>query len=202
MEKKKKLVMIGAGGHAKVCYDIAELIGDWEEIIVLDDNPDNEYFNISGSIDDVNNFAKDSEFFIGIGNNEIRESITNKLLNQEYQLVSLIHPQAIVAKDVKIGIGTVIMAGAVINSASVIGIGSIINTSASIDHDNIIGDFVHVSPGVHLAGSVTIGNKSWIGMGTNIINNINIGTGITIGAGSLVLKNLESNNVYYGVLKK
>lgn len=36
---KEQLVIIGAGGHAKVCYDIAKLMNQWNKIILLDDNP-------------------------------------------------------------------------------------------------------------------------------------------------------------------
>src|SRR5690625_2238312 len=198
IKRNKRLVMIGAGGHAKVCYDIAQKLNKWNEIIILDDNPENDYFKISGSISELENYIDDSDFFVAIGDNKTRKEMTSKLINKNGTITTLIHPQAIIASNVEIGEGTVVMAGVVINSATKIGDGCIINTSSSIDHDNMIGNFVHISSGVHLAGSVTIKKGTWIGIGSHIINNISIGSNSIIGAGSLVLKTLEGNKMYFG----
>jgi len=203
MEKSyKKLVLIGAGGHAKVCYDIAQKMEKWSEIIVLDDNSDNDYFDIAGSLNDTKKYVDDSDFFVAIGDNETRMSMTKKLNELDASIVKLIHPQATIASNVTIEEGTVIMAGVVMNSATEIGKGCIINTSSSIDHDNIIGDFVHISPGVHLGGTVIVGEKTWIGIGANIINNLTIGRDITIGAGSLVIDSISKSGTYIGVPAK
>lgn len=199
IKSNKRLVMIGAGGHAKVCYDIAQKMNKWNEIIILDDNLENDYFEITGSISKFEDYLGTSDFFVAIGDNETREEMTSKLINKDAIMATLIHPQAIIASNVEIGVGTVVMAGVVINSATKIGEGCIINTSSSIDHDNIIGDFVHISPGVHLAGSVSLGNKTWIGIGTTIINNCTIASNIIIGAGSTVIKNIEKEGTYIGV---
>src|SRR5699024_9929805 len=193
----KTLVMIGAGGHAKVCYDIAQKMNKWEKIIILDDNPENDYFEIKGQLNDIHQYSS-ADFFVGIGDNKTREKITKDLLKLNLELITLIHPKAVIASNVKIDKGTVIMAGVVINSATEIGKGCIINTSSSVDHDNKIGDYVHLSPGVHLAGTVEIGQRTWIGIGTTVINNIKINQDIIIGAGSLVLRNVNNKGNYYG----
>jgi len=194
----KKLVLIGAGGHAKVCFNIAQKMNQWDEIIVLDDNPNNNYFEISGSLKEVSKYTKDSDFFVAIGDNENRMSITRKLNELNASIIKLIHPKATIASNVTIEEGSVIMAGVVINSATNIEKGCIINTASSVDHDNKIGKFVHVSPGTHLAGSVTIGNNTWIGIGSNIINDIQIGSNIIIGAGSIVINDIEKTGTYIG----
>lgn len=195
----KNLVMIGAGGHAKVCYDIAKLMNKWNEIIVLDDNPINEYFEIAGPIEDAGNYIEDYDFFVALGDNSIRECITKDLLSLKANITSLIHPKAIIASDVKIGKGSTIMAGVVINSTTEIGNGCIINTSSSIDHDNNIEEFVHVSPGAILSGTVTIGMNTWVGTGTVVSNNISVGAYITIGAGSVIVNDIKKIGTYYGI---
>lgn len=202
IKRNKRLVMIGAGGHAKVCYDIAQLMNKWDKIVILDGNPINDYFEISGSISEFGNYIDDSDFFVAIGDNEIREELTNELLDNQATIVTLIHPQAIVAENVKIEKGSVIMAGVVINSATEIGKGCIINTSSSVDHDNAIGDFVHISPGAHLAGAVTIGKMCWIGSGVTIINNVYINCKNVIGAGAVVIKKIKEQGVYVGIPAK
>lgn len=199
IKSNRRLVMIGAGGHAKVCYDIAQKMNKWDEIIILDDNLENDYFEITGSISKFEDYLGTSDFFVAIGDNETREEITSELINKNGTIATLIHLQATIASSVEIGVGTVVMAGVVINSATKIGDGCIINTSSSIDHDNIIGDFVHISPGVHSAGSVTIGTGTWIGIGSNLSNNKEIGSNIIVGAGSTVIKNIQKEGTYIGV---
>lgn len=198
IKPNKKLIMIGAGGHAKVCYDIAQKMNKWHEIIILDDNLENDYFEILGPISEFEDYIDTSDFFVAIGDNETREEITSELINKDATMSILVHPQAIIASNVEIGVGTVVMAGVVINSATKIGEGCIINTSSSIDHDNIIENFVHISPGVHSAGSVKIGKRTWIGIGSNLSNNKEIGSNIIVGAGSTVVSTLSSIGTYVG----
>ena len=102
-------------------------------------------------------------------------------------------------QDIEIGIGSVVMAGVVINSSSRIGKGCIINTSSSLDHDNIIENYVHISPGVKMAGTVKVGKGSCIGIGSVISNNISICGGCKVGAGAVVVKNITEPGTYIGV---
>ena len=116
------------------------------------------------------------------------------------KLYTAIHPSAIIAEDVKIGTGSVIMAGVVINPGTVIGKNCIINTCSSLDHDNLLEDYVHISPGAHLAGTVTIKEGTWICTGAIVKNNITIGKNNIIGAGGVVIKDIiEENGTYIGV---
>jgi len=193
-----KLVIIGAGGHAKVCYDIAQLMGKWDEIVILDDALTNDYFHVSGPITDIDKYSVIADFFVAIGDNSLRGSIIKKLEYLNVSIITLIHPQSVIASDVSIGEGSVIMPGVVINNSTKIGKSCIINTSASIDHDNYLDDFVHVSPGVHLAGSIKILKSTWIGIGTIIKNGVTITSDAIIGAGSLVIENINKSGIHFG----
>ena len=135
-----------------------------------------------------------NDVFVAIGNADIRER-----LSRDRNLVSLIHPKAVIADGVEIGEGTVVMAGVVINAGAKVGSGCIINTASSIDHDCSIGDFCHISVGAHLCGIVVVGNKTWIGAGATVSNNVNICGGCTIGAGAVVINDIEINGTYVGV---
>lgn len=110
----------------------------------------------------------------------------------------LVHPSAIIGKDVTLDRGTVVMASVVINCSTVIGKGCIINTVAIIEHDNLIENFVHISPGCHLAGNVRIGESTWIRIGSTVINNINVIDQSIIGAGSVVIKDIIEPGIYIG----
>lgn len=199
---KEKLLIIGASGHGKVVADIAMKMNRWHSIAFLDDD---ESIKTSMGIEVVDKasetikYLKDFDIFVGIGSNEIREKILKKLELFGASIPTLIHPNAVIGEQVRVGIGTVIMAGVVINSCTEIGKGCIINTSATIDHDNLIEDYVHISPGVHFAGTVKVGKGSWLGIGSSVSNNINITAGCIVGAGAVVVRDITEAGVYIGV---
>lgn len=192
-----KLTIIGASGHGKVVAEIASLCG-YDDIEFLDDN---ESLSSCGSWSVVGKTDKaievNNDIFVAIGNDAIRKRIIVKLGNKKFPV--LIHPSAIVSGDVKLGYGTFVMAGAVINPGVTVGKGCIINTSSSVDHDCVIGDYVHVSVGVHLSGTVTVGDGTWIGAGATVSNNVNICGGCMIGAGAVVVKDIDEVGTYVGV---
>ena len=196
-----RLIIIGAGGHGKVCAEIAMNMNSWDEICFLDDSYPNKKkclnFNIVGTIKEILSF-KESDFFVAIGNNEVRGELINYLLNEEISVATLIHPAAYISKYSSIGVGTSIHQFAVINTDTKIGVGCIINTSSVIEHENLINNFVHISPNVSLGGQVQVGSLSWIGIGTTIINNIDVGSGVIIGANSTVIKNILKKGKYVG----
>lgn len=196
-----KLVIIGASGHGKVIADIAEKNG-YTDIVFLDDNP--HHAKLCGRYDVVGSSSqaeiyKNADFIVGIGNGKIRCKIQKELVEKDLNIVSLFHPSAVIAQDVKIDVGTVVMAGAVVNTCAEIGKGCIINTCASVDHDCCIGDFVHVSVGSHVAGTVTIKDNTWIGAGAIVSNNIEIVSDCMVGAGAVVVNDIKESGTYIGV---
>lgn len=205
----KKIVIIGAGGHAKVIADIIlkrrQLLNENIEIVgFLDDNfenlKDKEIFGykVLGNLNFLNDLkSKDYLYIIAIGNNQIRKKIVDKNIDINYY--TAIHPTAVIANDVEIGKGTVIMANVVINSYSSIGIHCIINTASIVEHDNIIGDYVHISPNVTLCGEVKVEICSWVGAGSNIKQGVSIGENSIVGLGSVVLENVNKNSIVVGV---
>lgn len=199
----KNVIIIGAGGHAKVIADIVLLNGD-KLVGFLDDDEEKQgkdiykKYRIIGKLSNIENH-KDNLFVIAIGDNHTRAKIADSL-NVNYY--TAIHPNAIIADTVKIGEGTVVMAGAIINPDTAIGKHCIINTQCSIDHDNRIGDYVHVSPGAHLAGTVSVGDYSWICTGATIINNTSIKNDIIIGAGATVISDAVESGTYVGTPAK
>lgn len=197
----KNVVIIGAGGHAKVIADIITKSND-NVIGFLDDNLDIQsktiYLNktVLGTTKDIDKY-KEYYFIIGIGNNNIRENIAN---SYDLKWYTAIHPNAITANEVSIEEGSVVMAGSIINTGTKIGKHCIINTKSSLDHDNIIENYVHISPGATLAGTVHIKEKTWVCAGATIINNIKIAKNNIIGAGSVIIKDInEENGTYVGV---
>ncbi|WXR63025.1 acetyltransferase [Peptostreptococcaceae bacterium AGR-M142] len=199
---KDKLIIIGASGHGKVVADIAIKINKWQNIAFLDDDESIKTsmgLEVIGKTADAFKYKDDADFFVAIGSNTTREKIQEKFMHEGLNIVSLLHPSAVIGTDVELGIGTVVMAGVVINSSTRIGDGCIINTSSSLDHDNVIEGYVHISPGVSSAGTVKVGRLSWIGIGSVISNNVNICSGCKVGAGAVVVKDIIKSGTYVGV---
>lgn len=186
----KNVIIIGAGGHARVIADIVRAAGD----------------NLLGHLDDhapslgpVSDFVKypDAHFIIGIGSAAVRRRMAEAMTGVKWY--TAIHPTAVIGSNVTIGQGTAVMAGALIGPGASIGFHAIVNTGAIVEHDNQIGDFAHISVGVKLAGTVTIGDSSWIGIGAVVSNNLSICGECMVGAGAVVVKNITEPGTYVGV---
>lgn len=195
-----RLIIIGASGHGKVVADIARLNG-YEDIVFLDNNPElSECAEYPVLGPDTMTNELDGEIFIAVGNPDIRKKLMERDQGRTFPM--LIHPSSIIAADVMIGEGSVVMAGAVINPGAIIGKGCIVNTSSSIDHDCVISDYCHVSVGVHLAGTVNVGECCWIGAGVTVSNNINICSNVVIGVGAVIVKDIQTEGTYIGIPAK
>ena len=197
--KNKKLVIIGVGGHGKVCKEIAELCG--YSVSFLDERQI-EGLNVVGRPDEWKSFAENSELFVAIGNNAVRQRFINEITAEGGTIATLIHPASTVSSYAKVERGCVVMAGSVVNPFAVIGEGTIINTQSSVDHDCTLSSCCHVSVGAHLAGTVSVGQRTMIGAGATVINNISICEDVTIGAGAVVVRDICEPGCYIGVTAK
>lgn len=202
-----RVLIVGAGGHAQVIADcllrMAEAGHVYNPMGYVDDNPAllNRCFvqlPVLGTLAQLETIPHDA-LILGIGDNTIRHRLFEQLHGQGHRFVSAIHPRATVAPDVTVGSGTLICAGAVVNTGTKLGQNVIINTGATVDHGNQIGDHVHVAPGVHLGGDVTVGNGTLIGIGATVMPQRNIGAWAVIGAASLVHATVADRTTVFGV---
>lgn len=210
MAELNKLIIWGASGHAKVVADIVRLAGRYEIVAFLDDSAPppsaNEFLDLPllKDIDQLRELRQQGvvNILLAFGHCGARLRLSTLARQEGFTLVSAIHPRAVVAKDVSIGLGSVIVGGAVINPGSSIGESVIINTCASVDHDCLIEDGVHIGPGAHIGGQVQIGQAAWIGIAAAVKDRIKIGARAIVGAGAVVLDDVPENTVVYGVPAK
>lgn len=197
----KRVIIIGTGGHGEVVADILKCcIRDGQQLNLLgfldDDNKIHgkifSGLSVLGSVEEIDDIQHDS-VIIAIGNNGTRQVIFEKLLKQDKNIISAVHPSSIIASDVKIGKGCVICAGVIINTGSTIGHNVILNTGCTIDHHNFINAHVHIAPGVHTGGDVTVGSGTLIGIGTHVIPGKTIGNRCIVGGGALVTKDFQDD---------
>ena len=190
------MLLFGASGHCKSVIDIAESIGATINLI-YDDAPTAEavcHIPVEKYISDFA-LANKEPWIISIGDNKIRKEVSERLGGN---FGILIHRTAYRSSWSTLGVGSVVMAQAVINSSCTIGEHCIINTGAVLEHDCVIEDFVHISPNASLAGGVTVGEGSHIGIGATVLPGITIGQWATIGAGAVIIKDVPDGAVVVG----
>ena len=199
----KPVIIMGAGGHAKVVVDALQLYG--REILgfVTPDMKIGTEFcgkKVLGNDEAINHYLPDEvELVNGVGSlprKNLRWKLADKMRKQGYIFASIIHPDAVIASDIILDEGVQIMAGAVIQSGTKVGQDSIINTGALIDHDCEIADNCHLAPGVICSGGVKIGSNSHLGTGTIVTEFRSIGDNCTVAAGSVVFKDILDNAIF------
>ncbi|WP_438299336.1 acetyltransferase [Pseudomonas sp. NMS19W] len=203
---KSEIIVVGAGGHAKVCIELLHAQG--EKVAWCVGNPDSPDtclgIPVLKSDDHLSALYKDGyeRAFIAIGSNNVRNKLAKKTTETGFKLVNAISPAAVVSPSARLGTGIAVMAGAVINAEAVISDLCIINTGATIDHDCVIGLAAHIAPQCALAGNVHVGNLSFVGVGSKVIPEIHIGESVMVGAGSVVISNIDSAVTVVGVPAK
>ncbi|PHS64008.1 MAG: acetyltransferase [Alcanivorax sp.] len=200
----KPVLLLGAGGHARVLVDIllqqqvniagivAPLIGDIPEFQNID------HFL---SDDDVFQFdASEVELVNAIGSipndNNLRRRLYEHFKQAGYSFRQMTAPSAIVSKFAIVHQGVQLLPGSLVN-ASEIKENSIVNTGAIIEHDVKIGRHCHIAPGAVICGGVVLSDNVHVGAGATIIQGIEVGEGAIIGAGSVVTKDIPAKATHF-----
>lgn len=205
--EKRKVIIVGAGGHAKV---VMEAIDPDKYLIVgiLDKDTSKLHEKING-VEIIGGDMEADQFYnqgvtcaviaIGhIGNSTVRNDLFYRFKSIGYDMINVIHKTAIVSDNIELGQGNMVLAGAIINSGAVIMDNTIINTGVIVEHDAVIQNGVHLAPRTVIAGGTKIGENSFVGLGSVVIQGLKIGKNCIIGAGSTVIKDLSNNLLAVG----
>lgn len=193
----------GASGHGKVVLDILLRAGASVDGFV-DDGPAGARvlgLPIVGGGDFLAEEARRGGVAIalGIGDNAARQRVFERCAAAGAEVISAVHPRAVVAPSAVIGRGTVIMANAVVNPDAVIGTGAIVNTGAVVEHDCTLGDFAHLSPNAALGGAARVGDLSHVGLCAAVLPGKVVGARSIVGAGAVVARDIPDDVVAAGV---
>jgi UDP-perosamine 4-acetyltransferase len=201
------VIVVGAGGHAKVLLDAlrateASVVGITDSDLakkgaaVLG-------VRILGTDDTLCDFPPSTVMLVNgigsIGPTTARRELFEKFKRLGYRFATVIHPAAWVSPSARLGEGVQVMAGGIIQPDCLIGDDSIVNTGASVDHDCRIGAHVHVAPGATLSGAIAVGDNVHIGTASAIMHGVRIGAGSIIGAGAVVIEDVPPRVTVAGV---
>jgi len=192
-----RLLVVGAGGHAKVVIDAAEEAGleiagvigiatDAPEILGHPVSHDRAALTADG-------------FIVAIGDNTLRSRIFAEYRASGLTPASVVHPSAIVGRDVVIGDGTFVAAGVIVNAGARIGADTILNTGCTVDHDCAVGGHCHIGPQVALCGAVTLGEGVLLGVGSCASPGASVGDWSVVGAGAAIVDDLPARSVCVGL---
>lgn len=204
------LIVLGAGGHAKVLVDALNSAG-LPVRGITDASPAKAGsvvlgVPVLGGDKKVLAFAPEVVHLVnGIGSvrvSTLRRKIYDDFKNRGYFFARVVHASAIVAPDAVLAEGAQIMAGVVLQTGCRIGENAIINTRAAVDHDCRIGAHVHISPGVTLCGNVEVGEGSHIGAGATVIQGVRIGRNCMVAAGAVVIGDIPDGATVAGLPAK
>lgn len=201
------VILIGAGGHARVLLDALSLSG--AAILGLVDKDPALIgqkvlgYEVLGGDEEVRKRAPGTIRLVNaIGSDKAmdrRRSVYETWRKAGYSFASVQHPGAIVSRHAMTAAGVQIMAGAVVQACASIGENTIVNTGATVDHDCNIGAHVHLAPGVTLSGNVHVGDGTHVGTGAKVIQGRRIGARCTIAAGAVVVRDVADGTTAKGI---
>lgn len=196
------LILVGAGGHARVVYDAWKVHYIRRRIVVFDEDPclaDSSFFDLRVTYAWPSTPQNSWHFHIAIGDNAVRRRLSDTAETLGSVAETVKHPGAHVSSHALLAGGCFVAAGAVVAPLAKLGKGCIVNHGANVDHDCLVGDFCHIGPGACLCGGVQVGDDVFVGAGAVVLPGLRIGSGVTVGAGAVVVHDIEAARVVKGV---
>jgi sugar O-acyltransferase (sialic acid O-acetyltransferase NeuD family) len=203
-----EVVIIGGGGHAKICIDLIHRAGSFKMVGILDSRlaVGTNVLGVTVLGDDklLGSLKKKGiqRVINGIGSvqNPIRRiEIYDRLKEFGFETPNIIHPSAVVEASVQMGTGNQIMAGAIVGSSTKLGNNCIVNYGAMLAHDCVLEDGVHICPGVQLSGDVQVARSAIIFTGAIVFPRVKIGEEAVVSAGAVVSQDVPSKSVVAGI---
>ncbi|MDP3559068.1 MAG: acetyltransferase [Legionellaceae bacterium] len=202
--RSQPLILIGAGGHAKVLLGLIQSAGlhllgvcapelveqgvdIWRGVPVLGAGKDLSIYS-PAQVCLVNGVGR------RIGDTS-RQCVFDQFKAQGYFFPALIHPSTYVDTSAILKEGAQVMAGAVIQADASIGENVIVNTSANVDHDCVVEAHVHIAPGAILCGNVRVCAGAFIAAGATLTQGVSIGKNVVVGAGATIVRDLFEQQV-------
>lgn len=196
----KKLILIGAGGHAKSVADSIDK-SEYELCGFIDSNKKGTHLGLpifGTELEDIPSYEEYS-YFVSIGDVGYRKLWFDGIRERGLRIINIVDSSAVISASAKIGIGNFVGKIAVINADAEIGNNNIINTKALIEHECKVGDHNHLSTNSVINGNVVVGNSVFVGSSSVCNGQLKIGSNAVIGSGSVIIKDVPENVTVVGV---
>ena len=201
-ETESRVLVLGGGGHARVCAELlaeggAEVVG----VVAREAAPWAVDLHV-GSDHDVERIAGDLDaewICVALGNNAARREWSARVQDRGLRVATVRSMHSVVAVSAGLASGVQIFPSVVVNPGATVSEGTILNTSCVIEHECRIGAYTHIAPGAVLAGDVRVGDDALIGMGARILPGLEVGSGAVVGAGAVATRSVAAGVTVVGV---
>lgn len=206
MLEKPRVLLIGAGGHARACIDVLEQQGKFviAGLIGLPSERGTKMlgYPILATDDEIPEELQRWDFGLvtcgQIKTAQVRVRLWQEIKKYGHLVEAIVSPRAYVSPHAKVGAGSVVLHGAVVNAGAVVGENCIINSLALVEHDAMVGDHCHIATGARLNSGVQVGDESFVGSGCVVRQGVRIGIGCVIGMGGVILENCPDGSLVIG----
>ena len=204
----KPVLVVGAGGHARVVIDLLLAVGDVDVIGVLERGEGRIGASvlgvpIIGDDDAADRYGPDAVDVVvavaGFGDHTRRHAIVRRWHERGYRVRGVRSPTAVVSPFAAVAEGVHLLSATVVNPGASVGADSILNTGVIVEHDCVLDAGVHLAPGTTLGGGVRIGARSQVGMNATVLHGRTVGHDSIVGAGAVVTVDVPSGTVVAGV---
>lgn len=201
MIRRRDLIILGAGGHAKAVAEVASEVGFQVSGFVMGQDG---IFSVPRNLllpPKLENLDGSSSFALGVGLNKRRKLVLEDLLSvfPEARIPNLIHPSSVISRSVDIDKGAVVHPLVHVGAGVKLEMGVILNSGAIIEHDSSMGAFSSLAPGSRVAGGVKIGARASIGLGAGILPGVEVGPDAIVGAMALVTRPVDRGSIVIGI---
>lgn len=201
------LVIVGAGGHGKVCSDIADRTGCFSDIVFSDNGVAKGTRVVRWSVEyhDEDLPALDAErhvFILGVGQIGLgggRQTLFERIIGAGLLPTTIVSPDAMVSTSVAIGPGTFVGPMGILNVDARVGRNVIVNSRALVEHDATVGNHSHISTAGIVNGEAVVGQRCLVGSGAVVLQGVHVCDDVVIGAGAVVTHTIEEPGTYAGV---
>ena len=211
MTTNPEIIVLCAGGHARVVIDILRRSGQVVAALV-DDNAALHGTQLDGvpiaGADPVV-FERDPKSVVlvnALGNApktgdsalRPRRDLFELFANKGYKFLQVFSLDTVISESAVLGEGCHVITGAIVNPGCTVGADTIINTGAQLDHDCRVGDHSHIAPGAVLGGTVKVGHECHVGAGAVVVQGVSIGDGAVVGTGAVAVKDVPPGATVFG----
>ena len=200
------LLLVGAGGHAASCLDVVDATGHFRVVGLVGRESEMGAsvggYAVIGTDADLHSLRESvTHALVVVGQIKtpnVRLALFEQLQDFDFTLPVVTSPRAICSARARIGVGTIVMHGAIINTGTQVGVNCIINSRALLEHGVTVGDHCHISTAAVVNGDAVIGDGTFVGSGAVIREGVRIGRRCLIGMGAIVRHDLPDESVFYG----